>query len=85
MIALLPAWKAITSPVGLMVIALLTFAGVLWYVYDEGKTNGASSVIEKQNEVNREVIRASRGARDNVDRCRAGGGMWSRETGTCSQ
>ena len=78
-------WKAITSPVGMLVIALLVFAGILAYVYQEGKDNGASAVIEKQNEVDREVIRGSRGARDAVDRCRTDGGVWNRSTGQCDK
>lgn len=76
-------WKAITSPVGLLVIALLVFAGILGYVYQEGQDNGASAVIEKQNRIDREIIIKGRDARDNVDRCTAAGGMWSRAEGKC--
>jgi hypothetical protein len=68
-----------------MLIAAFLFAGILYYVYGEGKDNGASAVIERQNEIDREVIRGSRGARDNVDRCYTRGGVWQRETGTCSK
>lgn len=83
MIGLAAFWKAITSPVGMMLIAVLAFAGITYYVYQEGKNSGASAVIEEQNEADREVIRGSRDARDSVDRCRARGGVWNRETGTC--
>lgn len=78
-------WKAITSPAGLAVIAALAFTGILYYVYQEGKSNGAAAVIEEQNKADRQVIQGSRSARDAVDRCYARGGVWQRETGTCSQ
>lgn len=83
MLGLTTIWKAITSPVGMMLIALLAFAGILYYVYQEGQDRGASGVIERQNEIDREIIRGSRGARDAVDRCRTRGLSWNRETGTC--
>lgn len=80
---MIAAWKAITSPVGMIVIALLLFAGILGYVYKEGQDSGASDVIEKQNRVDREIIIKGRDARDNVDRCHTAGGMWSRTEGKC--
>jgi len=78
-------WKALTSPAGMIVIAALAFAGILYYVYQEGKSNGASAVIEERNKADREIVGGARNARDAVDRCYARGGMWQRETGTCSQ
>lgn len=75
--------KAIMSPVGMAVIASLILVGIVLYAYQEGKENGASAVIRKQNEIDRQVIDKSRDARDTVDRCRAAGGVWSRYEGKC--
>lgn len=82
---MIAVWKAITSPVGMIVIALIIFAGILGYVYKEGQDSGASDVIERQNKIDREIIIKGRNARDTVDLCYAAGGVWSRTEGKCLQ
>lgn len=77
-------WKAITSPVGLLIVAIIAFSGYTYYVYEEGKENGISQAVETRNEADREIVRGSRGAADAVDRCRARGLQWNRETGKCA-
>ena len=80
----LAAWKAITSPTGLLIVAIIAFSAYTYYIYQEGKQNGATQAIETRNEVDREIVRGSRGAADAVDRCRARGLQWNRETGKCA-
>lgn len=83
MTALVAAWKFFTSPVGIAALAAIAFGIFTYNVYQEGKENGSSSVILEQARRDKEIINKTRDMRDNVDRCRAVGGVWSRSKGEC--
>ena len=83
MTVLAAAWKFFTSPVGIAALAALAFGIFTYNVYQEGKESGSSAVILEQAKKDKEVINKTRDMRDNVDRCRAVGGMWNREQGKC--
>ena len=83
MTALAAAWKFFTSPVGIAALAALAFGIFTYNVYQEGKESGSSAVILEQAKKDKEVINKTRDMRDNVDRCRAVGGVWDRSKGEC--
>lgn len=83
MTAFAAAWKFFTSPVGIAVLAAIAFGAFTYGVYQEGKENGSSAVILEQAKKDKEVINKTRDMRDNVDRCRAVGGVWDRSKGEC--
>jgi hypothetical protein len=78
-------WEMLTGTVGLVLVSIVLVLTILFYVYQEGKDNGASDVINQQNTIDRKVIDSVRDGRDAVDRCRARGMQWNRETGQCQQ
>lgn len=77
------AWKLITSPVGKATIALIVILACIYFIYQEGKKNGAADLAEEINRVDSKVIDKARQRRSNVDRCFAAGRVWSREKGQC--
>jgi hypothetical protein len=84
MITIAAIWKAVTSPAGRIVLILLAFVAYSYFIYQEGRTNGSSSVINEQNKTDKEAIEDARDGRNDVVRCRARGLSWNRETGKCS-
>ena len=84
MIIMKTLWSAVTSPVGIIVACIVAVLAYTAVVYREGKDNGASDVINQQNKSDSKVIEGARDGRDDVDRCRARGLSWSRDTGKCT-
>lgn len=76
-------WKFFTSPVGIAVLAAIAFGAFTYRVYQEGKENGAVEAIVEQTRRDQKIIEKSRDLRNDVERCRSSGGMWSRDKGTC--
>lgn len=84
MIIMKTLWSALTSPVGLIIVCVVAVLAYSAVIYREGKNNGASDVVNHQNKVDSKIIEGARDSRDDVDRCRARGMLWSRDTGKCS-
>lgn len=76
-------WAFLTSTAGKVILAVLAFIAFTYFVYQEGKDNGASQLQDEINRADKKVIEDSRAARDTVDRCRAASGVWNRTTGKC--
>ncbi len=76
-------WSFLSSPVGIAILAVLAFAVYSYAIFQEGKKYGEADYIIRQQATDRKVIDGARESRDNVDRCRASGGVWDRSTGEC--
>lgn len=77
-------WKTITSPAGKFVIVLAAILACIYFIYQEGKKNGAADLAEDINRVDSTVIDKARKSRSDVDNCYAAGRVWSREKGQCT-